>query len=80
MPDETVLVSCHAHDGEDHGDMHDERGAAFVATETDTSELVRPISSAQEDETYSLGSDDNRRYIELCSPLAMSKITLGVSQ
>ena len=57
MPDETVLISCQACDDEDHGGMRDERGDAFLAAETDASELALPISFAPEDDACSLDSD-----------------------
>ena len=64
MPDETALISFHAYDDEDLGDVRDERGDVFLATETNASEMALPIGLAQEDETCPLDPDGTGKYTE----------------
>ena len=54
MPDETGLTSFHTCDDEDRGDMRDDHGDVFLATEANASEMALPVSLAQDGDTYSL--------------------------
>ena len=42
--------------------------------------MALPLGIAQEDETYSLDSDDIGKYIELCAPRELGNVILGESQ
>ena len=81
MPDDTVLISYNLDDDHDYGDMRDDEGTVFLATEPDTSEMALPMGAAQEDEVYSLDSDNNiGEHIEFCFPQAMGKVILDEGQ
>ena len=54
MPDEAALISFHTCDDEDRGDMRDDHGDVFLATEANASEMALPVSLAQDGDTYSL--------------------------